>query len=683
MDIDAFPVKALFLQALKPLAMSKYHFLLTAILMAFFANSCTYTEKVRDGATAIEVKQYAVAVDMLQKEYEKSKSRVEKGRIAYRLGEAYKNLNKGEQSIRWFKIAYDNQYGWEALKEYAYALKQAERYTEAARAFKDLGIEIGSPYEYRREISACEIALGWQELKPEFEIELLPFNTSKAEYAPALYPNGRLVITSDRFLEKGEETYNWTGNAFSDLFIADPQTGQLQPFGDPVNTPDNEGTAVFNANLTEMYFTRCFGGGKWGEDRCKIMRSVKGSGEWMPAEPLPFQEENVNYGGPALSADGQVLYFSANHPDGWGGHDLYTSERQPDGSWGLPKLMTRVINTEQDEMFPFIDQDTLYFSSRGHTSMGGLDIFKTYKLQGGGWSSPYNLKPPVNSGADDFGFVIDYSLPKADDEVLFAGYLTTRREDGAGNDDIYRFVKRKLPPEPEKEEPEPQEVAYKLLLKGYVLEKIYEVPNDPNSVVLGRKPLSGATVSIKAGRESKTVEVGEDGRFEMELDWGQEYNFLASRQGYLKNAADFSTEGIGKDPNNPVQEFEIEIVLERIFFDQEIRLENIYYDFDKWDIREDAKPTLKELARNLELNPDIRIQLGSHTDCRGSAPYNQNLAQKRAQSAVDFLITQGIDATRLVAFGYGESEPEADCICNRCTEEEHQINRRTTFKIIE
>ncbi|HKK80247.1 MAG TPA: hypothetical protein VJ933_11490, partial [Phaeodactylibacter sp.] len=147
-------------------------------LLPLLLAQCTYTEKVRDGQTAIEVKQYAVAVDLLQEEYEKSKSRVEKGKIAYRLGSAYKELNQSEQSIRWFQIAYDNQYGYEALREYAYALKQAERYAEAQRAFKDLGIEIGSPYEYRREISACKIAQGWKELTPEYEIELLDFNTS-------------------------------------------------------------------------------------------------------------------------------------------------------------------------------------------------------------------------------------------------------------------------------------------------------------------------------------------------------------------------------------------------------------------------------------------------------------------------------------------------------------------------
>lgn len=663
--------------------MIRYSSILLVLLIAA-VSSCTYTEKVRDGQTAIEVKQYAVALELLQKEYEKSKSRVEKGRIAFKIGEAYKNMNQSDQAIRWYKIAYDNQYGWESLKEYAFALKQAERYEEAARAFKDLGIEIGSPYEYRREISACQIAQGWKELRQEYEVEVMGFNSSRAEYAPVLYKDNQLVITSDRATSTGEDTYNWTGNAFSDLFLVDLESNTVSDFANALNTQDNEGTAVFNEGYTEVYFTRCFGGGKWGEDNCKIMRAEVIGKSWSVPQPLPFMKDGVNYGGPALSEDGQRLYFSANDPDGWGGHDLYYSERQTNATWGPPQLMTRVINTEADEMFPFVDKDTLYFSSRGHTGMGGLDIFKTYQLQGRGWSSPYNLKPPVNSGSDDFGYIVDHEAPIQDDDVLYSGYFSSRRESGIGNDDIYRFTKRKLPPEEvvQDEEP-PKEIEYKLLLKGFVLEKLYEVPTDPNSVVLGRKPLPGSTVEVQFGPRKEEITVGDDGMFELELEESADYQFLAAKEGYLKNEAVFSTRGIGRDPNNPVQEFEIEIVLDRIFMDKEIRLENIYYDFDKANIREDAQPTLNELSRNLELNPDIRIQLGSHTDCRGSARYNQDLAQRRAQAAVDYLISLGIDPGRLVAFGYGESEPEADCICNRCTEEEHQINRRTTFKIIE
>ncbi len=657
---------------------------LLLLLLSLLA-SCTYTEKVRDGRTAIDVKQYAVAVDLLQKEYEKSKSRVERGKIAFLLGEAYKNLNQSENAIRWYRIAYDNQYGYESLREYAYALKRAERYQEAKRAFKDLGIEIGSPYEYRREISACEIAMGWKELTPEYEIELMDFNSSGADYAPMLYKDNQLVITSDRSASTGEDTYNWTGNAFSDLFVVDLSSNSVSGFTKALNTPDNEGTAVFNQDYSEVYFTRCYGGGKWGEDNCKIMVSQVQGNSWSVPQPLPFIEEGVNYGGPSLTSDGKRLYFSSNHPDGWGGHDIYYVDKQADGSWGFPQLMTRVINTEGEEKFPFIDQDTLYFSSDAHTSMGGLDIFRSYKLQGRGWSSPYNLKPPINSGNDDFGYVIDYDAPKQEEDIISIGYFTSRRENGIGNDDIYRFVKRTPPEEPlaEEEEEMPEEEDYKLLLTGYVLEKIYNVPTDPNSEVLGRKPLEGATVQIQFGRKKEKIKVGEDGRFQLELEEETKYNFLASKEDYLNNAEVFSTKGIGRDPNNPVQEFEIEIVLDKIFLNQQIKLENIYYDFDKADIREDAQPTLNELARNLELNPDIRIQLGSHTDCRGSTRYNEDLSQRRAQSAVNYLIEKGIDPGRLVAQGYGESEPAVDCICSRCTEEEHQTNRRTTFAIIE
>ena len=159
--------------------------------------------------------------------------------------------------------------------------------------------------------------------------------------------------------------------------------------------------------------------------------------------------------------------------------------------------------------------------------------------------------------------------------------------------------------------------------------------------------------------------------------------FLGSKDGYLSRDAEFSTLGVGQDPNNPVQVFELEIELDRIFTNREITLENIYYDFDEWVIREDAKPTLKQLAKDMSLNPNITIQMGSHTDCRGNNRYNEDLSQKRAQSAVDYLIQQGISPERLLAKGYGEDAPEVECACNRCTEDEHQENRRTTFTILE
>ena len=299
----------------------------------------------------------------------------------------------------------------------------------------------------------------------------------------------------------------------------------------------------------------------------------------------------------------------------------------------------------------------------------------------GGFPEPNSGVQQYLVGSDSCGFCFFYGGLQKGADILQVGYFTSTRDQGLGNDDIYRFEKIVPPPAPPVEEPE--EIVYKMFLDGYVLEKIYEDGTDPNSRVLGRKPLGGSTVKISIGKQKKEVTVDEDGFFTLELEEATDYDFLASKEDYLNNRARFSTKGIGKDPNNPEMRYEIEIVLDKIFLDREIRLENIYYDFDEWFIREDAKPTLNELTENLKLNPSIRIQLSSHTDCRGNNRYNEQLSQKRAQSAVDYLISKGIDPVRLEAVGYGENQLEIDCVCNRCTEEEHQSNRRTTFKILD
>ncbi|MEK7254913.1 MAG: OmpA family protein, partial [Bacteroidota bacterium] len=647
-------------------------------LALLISTACTYTQKVKDGNFAYDRKQYSVAVDLLQKEHKKAKSNLEKGKKAFLLGESYRMLNKPSDASTWYKSAYDNGYGVDALREYAYTLKIMQQYEDAMKAFKELGIEIGSPYEYKREIAACQVALGWlKEKSKAYTVTPTDFNSQHADYSPVIFQNRQLVFTSDRTAASGDDEYKWTGNDFADLFLADIETESVQPFDNQINTTYNEGTAAFNRDFTEVYFTRCFGDKK--EDyHCKLMVSKRQGDTWLAPAVLPFVQPGVNYGHPALSTDGKSLYFSCLSKDGWGGYDLWTSERTGDG-WAEPKLMSRSVNTVGNEKFPYLDGDTLYFASDWHPGLGGLDIFKTWKMPNGAWMPVQNLKPPLNSGSDDFGYVIDYQGKKSAVDVLQVGYFTSNRPGGTGNDDIYRFEKRIPPPEPEP----PVEVVYKLILNGYVLEKIYADPTDPGSKLLGRRPLDAATVKATFGKEAKNFTVGEDGFFTLELAENTDYQFVASHTGYLTGETNFSTKGIGKDPRNPVQTFEVEIVLDKIFFNKEIVLQDIYYDFDKWDIRVDAQPTLDKLARDLQLNPAYRIQLASHTDCRGNDNYNEELSQKRAQSAVDYLVSKGISVERLAAKGFGEGVPKASCLCARCSEEEHQLNRRTTFAILE
>ncbi|MBL7793191.1 MAG: flagellar motor protein MotB, partial [Saprospiraceae bacterium] len=228
----------------------RIRFIPAGILLILTMAACQYTQKIKDGRTAYERKQFFVAASMLEKEYNKADTRLEKGKLAFLLGESYKAVNKSPQAIQWYRTAYDNQYGVDALKEYAFALKRAERYEEAMQAFKELGIEIGSPYEYRREISACEIAAGWKKIKqPDYVVELSAFNSGKADYSPSLYRDNQLVITSDRQGSTGDDTYNWTGNDFSDLYLVNLTSNDVFPFDKALNTANNEGTVAFANNF--------------------------------------------------------------------------------------------------------------------------------------------------------------------------------------------------------------------------------------------------------------------------------------------------------------------------------------------------------------------------------------------------------------------------------------------------
>ena len=649
------------------------------VLLLLLIQSCSYTIKIKDGQTAFDQKQYDVAIPFLKKEFKNAKRRTEKGKIAYQIAQSFSKNNDADNAQTWFKTAYNNNYGVEALRGYADALKQAERYEEAIEEYENLGLEIGSPYEVRKDITACKVAKDWKKIpEPEFQVAGADFNSGASEFSPVFYKN-ELIITSDRAAATGEEKYKWTGRNFMDLFLVN-ESGSAKKFSEIFNLYENEGTITFNDDFTEAFFTRC-GGDIENTAYCQIYKSEFNGETWTTPKRLAFQTETVNYMHPALSADGESLYFASNHPDGWGGFDIYVSDRTPDG-WDIPRLLSRSINTSGNEVFPTIHEDTLYFSSNFLTGMGGLDIFKTYPLNAKSWAPPQNMLPPINSGADDFGFAVNNNFQKTA-EVAQIGYFSSSRIGGQGLDDIYSFerlIPKNPPPPPPVEDT--VEVVYKMILDVYVLEKIYQNPNDPNSKVIGRRPITEATIQAKFNNETQNLTTSTDGLVTLELEEETTYDFFASKNEYLTKRELFSSKGIGKDPSKPIQKFELEIVLDKIFKEKEITLDNIYYDYNKWNIREDAKPTLNALSNALQLNPNINIQLGSHTDCRGALRYNTDLSQKRAQSAVQYLIESGINPDRLLAKGFGETSPAIDCVCSRCTDNEHQANRRTTFKIL-
>ena len=653
-------------------------FLLLFVVLA----GCTYTAKITDGPTAVERKQYDTAIPMLEREYKRAKTRGEQGSIALDLAVSYRETGRDEEAVDWFQTAYDNGVGPEALREKAEALKRLERYEDAIQAFTDLGFEIGSRYEFRRDIAGAELAMRLQaereaqEVK-EYEVNPAEFNSPGADYAAITYDD-QLVFTSDRSSAAGEESYKWTGRNFSDLFTVNPEGGNVQPLTTSVNSEYNEGTPAFSPDGNVMYFTRCASPEKRADAFCGIYRSERVGEGWGPAEKLPFVTNTANYMHPAVSADGSRLIFSANLSEGWGGYDLYEVELLPDGNWSAPDLMNRAINTDGNEQFPYLDGDTLYFASDGLEGLGGLDIFRTWPLEDGRYNAPKNLKLPVNSGADDFA----YSIVRRDGTGIGStttGYFSSSRPGGAGSDDIYAYTKTVLPPPP----PDPTPIVYRNVLDVTVVEKIYEDPEDPSSRVLGLRPVPNATVVARVGDQSRSVATNDEGVLSLVLTDDQRYEFRAERPDYLVAEGRFSSRNLPRDPDEPEQRYELELEIEKIFRNREIVLQNIYYDLDESFIRDDAKPTLNELAETLRRNPDIRIELGSHTDCRASDRYNETLSEARATSAVTYLVEQGISPDRLAARGYGETQPVADCICERCSEAQHQLNRRTTFRILE
>jgi len=310
--------------------------------------------------------------------------------------------------------------------------------------------------------------------------------------------------------------------------------------------------------------------------------------------------------------------------------------------------------------------DTLYFASEGHRGLGGLDVFKTYFGNNDQWIRPVNLGAPINSGADDFGYFIDtFSTQTVD--IAMQGYITSSREGGKGKDDIYRFVKSK--PEASLKE---EEDAY--LLNVRVLTPVYSRRDDPNSEILRYAPVEGARLMI----DQEEVNTDITGRISRKLEMPEEFRIKGEKQGFLSSTrtvdmSEFQVESRTVD---------VRLILDRIFYGKEVVLDDILYDFEKWDIRDDAKPSLDSLVILLNENAFLRISLSSHTDCRGEDDFNVDLSQKRAQSAVDYLIEKGISPRRLRADGYGETRPKVKCVCAECSEEEHQANRRTAFTIL-
>lgn len=458
----------------------------------------------------------------------------------------------------------------------------------------------------------------------------------------------KIVFVGERKAYAGKKKNPWTGNSYLDLYSMEKREdgSWLKPEllrGD-INGPFHEGPASFSPDGTEVYFTRSnyfrrkMEVNDEMENNLKIFRATLVDGQWTNLEDLPFNSDDYSVGHPSIAPCCHTLYFVSDMPGGYGGTDIYRVDFN-DGKWGKPENLGKEVNTSGNEMFPYYDEDgTLYFSSDAHNSMGGLDVFVTYHT-GDRWVQPENLNYPINSHKDDFGFVIDQETE--------TGFVTSSRTD---KDEIYQFNKYKP----------------KFNLIGFAHEK-------------GNKtPVEGVKVEI-TDESGKVITAVSDakGHFKLKLQHENSYDLLCTKFGCFSRTDHISTKGLKYS-----QDFYADFEVEPIVIDKPIVLENIYYDFDKWNIRPDAAVELDKLVKILKDNPEIDIEMGSHTDVRGSDRYNQVLSEKRAHAAVQYLISKGIDARRLTWKGYGESILVNSCTNEAiCDEDAHQENRRTEFKV--
>lgn len=642
------------------------------LLCCWILQACkTKSLAIKNGEDAYERKLYNTATLLLEKEFRAEKNPLKKQIKAMLIGSAFEKNNEPEKAAIWYQKATleSSNATAEAYFKLGQMLKMQELYDSAIAMFNMAG-KMGGNFNIRKEIKSSRDAIKWKNDFTRIKVtNLSKINSSYSDYAPALL-NKKLIFTSSRNDAQGEGINGWTGEKFGDLFIAGKTSSgafaEPVPFSKELNTTAYEGTACFSPDGKSIFFTRCNAAEKTSQ-YCHIFFSTFDGVNWSEPLMLELFPDTFNVGQPAISKSGKLLVVSSDY-NGFGGKDIFYFTKTDTG-WSKPANASGTINTTGDEMFPWLDEnDNLFFSSNGFPGMGGLDIFKAQRTKTG-WKQAENLKSPINSGADDFAFVIEkYKPVNEDDTVLMSGYFSSSRKGGKGSDDIYLFEELWL---------------NQYEVRGKVVTKLFEIPDNPDSKVLGLVPLRLAKCVLKnsIGDSLATFVTDTAGLFFFTLQPNTAYTIFVSRNEYFSNSASVST--IGKKNRDSVMITQyVEIELDKIFTSKEIVIPNIYYDYDKATLRPESKIVLDSLVQFFKINNAINVEIGSHTDSRGSDEYNQKLSQARAQSVVDYLIEKGIDQSRLLAKGYGETRPVNGCLNGvNCTEEEHQKNRRTTFRV--
>ena len=659
--------------------MRKYLSLLATSLVTVLLCGCGADQAVKKGDKFYALGEYFDAATQYRKAYSQTppKERALRGQRALKMAECYRRINYTQKAI----AAYNNavRYKQHDSLTYLYLGQQLMKngsYKEAAKAFQTFldSTDISHSPQLatlatlaKTGLRSAQQAPQWKKDGSDYTVKRENlFNSRRADYSPMLAGEefDQLYFTSTRNQAKGDELSGITGTKNADIFMSqkDDKGKWQRPdvIDSELNTDFDEGACSFSPDGRTMYLTQCKTDPSYPR-YATIVTSNRSDAAWSKAQDVQLSRDTLSaFAHPAVSPDGQWLYFTSNMPGGQGGYDIWRAPLTTSGIGAVENLGSP-INTPGDEMFPtFRPNGDLYFSSNGHEGLGGLDVF---------WVAPDAPKNihhpgyPLNSQGDDFGMTFEGLLNK--------GYFSSNRGDGKGWDHIYSFFN-------------PEIVQ---TVKGWVYEQDgYELP---------------AALVYMVGNDGTNLKlsVKGDGSFTQEIKPGVDYVFLGTCSGFLNHQEQLRVEPV-KESEEYVLQFPLASITAPVLID------NIFYDFDKATLRPESKTALDDLVKLLNENPNITIELSAHTDYKGSAEYNKRLSQRRAESVVNYLIENGIAADRLTPVGYGKENPkkirrkvaekypflkENDVLTEEFIktledeeqqEECNQLNRRTEFKVL-
>lgn len=556
------------------------------------------------------------------------------------LAQSYYALRDFSSALEWIEKARKiNDLGANYHLLYAKLLKSNGQKSQADEILKQLGKE----YEYLLSSPIENIPVS------SFNVFPIPnFNTEGDDFSPVYYRDGIIYVSNS---PKKKHLDNRNQRSYLSIFhLPYKPTGLEKGNATELKIPKinayHKGPVAITRSDNLMYFSNNQNVSKKSKVSTLGIFSLKRRyGKWTELTPFPYNSPNYSISHPTLSESGDEMYFVSDMPGGYGGTDIYYTKFSR-GKWSAPVNLGSVINTSQNEMFPFLHKDgTLYFASEGHPGYGGLDIFYSRK-EGDEWMKPVNMGQPINSGYDDFGLILDKQLKY--------GFLSSNRPGGKGNDDVYRV-----------ESIYANKDAYRLIA-GIVSDKQTQ------------EIIEGANVSIYAdGKLLQEVTSNAEGKFEVGVNAQFEKVYILTTYGsYFPHEREVEVKKVNNIPQQ-------DIALERIEINKSIVVPNIYYDLDKADITDAAQKNLDKLYQLLVQNPSWIIEIAAHTDSRAETAYNQKLSDERAKNVVKYLQQKGITASRLYSKGFGEKYLINHCKDGvECTEEEHAVNRRTEFKLI-